>query len=190
MRAPPSLFLSELTAYRQWIASEHPVDEEALALLDRWRNHEQRKHVWESLTAALSPEAMPTPAELIHIVIERWRVAKRLDAVIEEAPKLEEKFRRHRAKAHIRNRDYALLSHEAAQIGIMTAKSEQLFGRKKASGSQRVFVKGWSDKFVELCGQPLNSVTAALTSIAFGREVTPNAVRMIRQAERSIRPPK
>jgi hypothetical protein len=40
------------------------------------------------------------------------------------------------------------------------AVSRDLLGREKATAARKRFMKGWTDKFIELCGHPLDELRA------------------------------
>jgi hypothetical protein len=55
--------------------------------------------------------------------------------------------------------------------------STRLLGREKKTAAKKRFMLGWSNKFKELCGQPLDQVVRVLTEIVFDVEVSIDAVR-------------
>jgi hypothetical protein len=52
-----------------------------------------------------------------------------------------------------------------------------LLGRKRKTGPRNVFIRGWLEKFTELCGKPLVPVVVVITFAAFGEEMTEEAIR-------------
>jgi hypothetical protein len=169
-------FRNELATYRERIVGANPkFSGLQLEILDRWRDHASVETIWKTIQSRLPADALPTAWEFISLFLERRAIAERVKVIGHEARHVEAKHLV-RTKRHIKNRDYAAVAHENRLMSEFI-ESNRLLGREKSRGHRKIFVKGWSDKFRELCGDPLDEVVRVLTEIAFGDTETIDAVR-------------
>jgi hypothetical protein len=182
MRAPSPSFKSELAAYRQRLVSEradYPQLRLWLKILDRWKDHSSAETIWKTVREKLL--AAPTAGQFIDLVLERWSIAIELQRVTSQPPEKAGAKIRVQADRHWRDGDYWLAAYEKSFLESWTndirERSDRLLGRKKAGAARRCFMAGWRDKFKELTGQPLDPVVKVLTEIAFGCDVSIEAVR-------------
>lgn len=134
MRAQEIAFLTELAAYQKKLETACKGDAELTHWLDvlaRWQSHPEAEEIWLTLKDNLPANLIPTAEEFIYFIERRSEIARKLDAVASEAPDLENKFSRHRAKKFIKNREYLRLAHEAAVLDDVITQSDLLLGRKK-----------------------------------------------------------
>jgi hypothetical protein len=182
-------FEDELEAYRPRLAG----DEAALRLLDRWIENPSAEEVWTVLGKALPAEAMPTPEEFIFLVLERWERAReardRAPHLSAIAAKIDA-----RTKLHIKQGRHDQIAKDNARLAELKKRHKRLIGRKHLHAERRIFMQGWTEKFVELCGRPLDEVTRVLTDVCFDCSINLDTVRRAskrrRANNRRIRPPK
>jgi hypothetical protein len=188
-------FRGELTTYRRILVEQRPDDAQrrlALEVIDRWNEHILGEAVWDTIIQKLRPEDLPRPEQFIDLVLQRRILAARIDEVDRETPALESKINS-RTKRHQREESYTKLGIENVLLGALIDQRKRLLGREKG-GHRKVFIRGWSDKFEELCGQPLDEVVRILTEIAFDTTETTGAIRGARRptkrSDRDTRPSK
>jgi hypothetical protein len=189
MRAPAPSFKNELAVYRQRLVKErasYPLIAGALQVLDRWRDHADVETIWNTLKEKLPADAMPTAVQFIDLILQRWEIATELDERIRKIPDIEDKTR-YRIKHHSQKRKYGQIARETALLDDILGKRARLLGRQ--GNGRRLFMEGWSAKFQELCGKPLDEIVAPLTEITFDGDVTADMVRRARR-DRPTRPPK
>jgi hypothetical protein len=176
MRSPLPFFRSELEAYRRRLVAEK-ADDWQTRLIDNWRDHGAVETTWNKIREKLAPEDMPTAEEFIWLVLNnRIVVANGLARVNRESPAVEAAVHA-RADKFWDSGNYSAATTVRSQLNNFREERSRLLGRKPKDAPRKRFMKGWSDKFTELCGQPLYEVVLVLTEVAFGREVTPGAVR-------------
>jgi hypothetical protein len=191
MRAPSPSFRGELAAYRQDLVADrqHFSDQDyafAVEILDRWEMRQADiDELWTTITAKCPDWP---PREFILDVLASSRTASKLDAVVRELPKCEG-VTANRAKRHMTNKQFRRAANELEMLGTVLDLRQRLLSRKVETAARGYFMKGWSEKFEAMCGQPLDEVVRVLTEIAFDGEVKPEAVRDARK-HRDIRPPK
>jgi hypothetical protein len=173
-----STFKSALLAYRkQLVALDVPPRSIVFRVLDRWSKHGSVEPIWETVKKKLPADVVPTPVEFIELVLQRRLLCERLEEIVGEAPEIERKTDA-RSKRHLRDRNRSALIAEQTALNNFTVSGERLFGREKATGPRnKVFMRGWSDKFRELCDDPLDEVVRVLTEVAFGEPISIGAVR-------------
>src|SRR5262245_57293207 len=181
MRAPAPSFKSELEACRQRLIGIglRPDDHRlAIDVLDRWKDHASAETIWSKIR-----QKMPgiTAREFIAVNLERrLAIAEQLKVRIPEMHGVEASARR-RAAHHRKAGDGSRAAAEMSQLERFRADRVRVLGRKMKDAPRVMFMKGWSAKFRELCGQPLDEVVAFLTEVTFGGQVTIDAVRRARR---------
>jgi hypothetical protein len=177
--SPTSSFASELKAYRQrLLVSEHKVQPwfpAALKALDNWADHPGSEAIWTILKEKLPPEALPTAGHFIDLVLQQWVLAQAVDERERDDAKV---VKNHvdRLKRHLRDENYGRLWREAKLLDDHIKVHKKVL-RRKMGAAKTNFMAGWSFKFREQCGQPLDDVVRVLTEIAFGTEETTQSVR-------------
>jgi hypothetical protein len=195
---PPSTFRSALFAYRkELLAAGVPPQSLAVRVIDRWSNHGAVESLWKTIAKKLPAEVLPTPKEFIGLVVQRRLLCEQLQEIVREAPALEAKTNA-RAKQNLREKKRKAVIVEQMALDNFVDHGTRLFGREKVTGPRnKVFMRGWSDKFRELCGDPLDEVVRVLTEVAFGGSISIASVRGTNRATtrtarkgRDTRPPK
>jgi hypothetical protein len=188
-------FKTELATYRRTLVEQRPDDAQrrlALEVIDRWNEHISVESFWGKIVQKLRPEDLPRPEQFIDLVLQRRILAARIDEVDRETPALEKKVKS-RAKRHLREKTYSKVATEIGLLADIVDQRKRLLGRE-SGGQRKVFVVGWSEKFEELCGQPLDEVVRVLTEIAFDTEETIGGIRGMRRptkrGDRDTRPSK
>jgi hypothetical protein len=172
MRAPVS-FKAALAAYqRREIVPEIVADAKqrqlAIKIIGRWKDHAAVETIWDTMEKKLPAEAMPTADDFIYLVLERrlsWEEFNK--KVIQQGSRVVDNTRK-TAKLHFVEGDYSNATKKASLADNFHRERDQLLGRKRAIAPRKLFAKGWSDKFRELCGDPLDEVVRVLTEIAYG----------------------
>jgi hypothetical protein len=174
LRLIPNLLVRMLlVGYCYGIRSERRLCEEVhLKLFGRIssRNSGQRgspETLWQDIVKKLGPDAIPTPGHLIDLVVERRILANDLERIAVELPN-EESKRRARIKRDFRDRKYDEVGHRSVSLHNLLEGRKRVLGRQEGGFRRKFFCVGWSDKFQELCGSPLDEVVATITRIAFG----------------------
>jgi hypothetical protein len=170
MRAPSQSFRAEIAAYRKVLVAQNIVDSDkqlALKVLDNWSRDPDVETLWEDLIKNLGLDAIPTPGHLIDLVIERRLIAADLENFEIEATDVEVKARS-RIKRDLQDQKYDELALRSATLHNVAEGRKRVLGRQKGGFRRRYFIVGWSDKFQELCGSPLDEAVATITRIAFG----------------------
>jgi hypothetical protein len=181
MRAPSPSFKNELTSYRRRSVPKIANDEQrqlAVRIIDDWKDHAAVETIWNTIKQKLPAKDLPTAEEFIYLVLERrlsWEEFNK-KKVIQQGPEVEANVRR-TANLHWKKGDYDNAKDKMVYADKFHARRDQLLGRKKTTAPQKLFMKGWSDKFRELCGDPLDEVVRVLTEIAFDKAVPMSAVR-------------
>jgi hypothetical protein len=199
MRAPASSFKNALQAYLQYLVSENKDSSQlrlSLKVIDRWQAHAATETIWNGLKGRLPSEALPTAEEFIFLVLQRRLLHEQVKRVNDETPIVERAVRA-RAEQYWKakqGKQYELAAIVRSKLDDFREQRERLLGRKKQEAPRKLFMVGWSDKFKELCGDPLDEIVRVLTEIAFGQEVTIDSVRGAKKPttrrDRDIRPPK
>lgn len=195
MRAPSRSFRAALATYRQQIVTDnegHPQLPLWLNVLDNWARHKSVEKIWLTIKEKMPAEFMLTEEELIWLVLDqRLNVLEPLSRIVDELPKVEKQVD-HRTKRHLKERKRTQIATENALLQTVLDGSERLLGREKKTAIRNRFILGWTDRFVQNCGQPLDDVVKGLTEIAFGKAITVDAVRGARknrpQADRDTAP--
>ena len=184
MRAPSPSFKAELAAYQRQVVPEIADDDQrqlAVKIIDDWKDHAAVEKTWNTIKRKLPAEVMPTAAEFINLVLERrlsWEQVNK--KVIQQGPQVEADTRR-TANYHWKSGDYDNAKGKMSDADKFHEMRDRLLGRKKALAPRKLFTKDWSDKFRELCGDPLDEVVRVLTEIAFERLATISAVRGVQK---------
>jgi hypothetical protein len=190
MRALSPSFKSELEAYRQRLAKEradYPRLAFALQVIDRWHDHTDVETIWDTIKEKLPADAA-TAEQFIDLVLQRWDTATELNERVPKIPDIETKSRSW-IKRHLQKRKYGQIARETGLLDDLLERRTRLLGRQGTA--RKPFMEGWSAKFQELCGQPLDEIVASLTEIAFNGRVTIDMVRRARrERDRSTRPAK
>jgi hypothetical protein len=194
MRGPSPSFKAELAAYQRQVVPEIADDDQrqlATKIIGDWKDHASVEKTWNTIKQKLPAEVMPTAAEFINLVVERrlsWeQVSKK---VIQQGPQVEAGTRR-AANYLWESGDYDNAKDKMSGADRFHQMRDQLLGRKKALAPRKLFTKDWSDKFRELCGDPLDEVVRVLTEVAFEQPRTIGAVRGVqRPTTRRARQPK
>lgn len=177
MRAPAPGFRGELAKYRQKLVVDNPGHSQlplALKIIDRWRKHPDVEKTWEALKR-IPVEHMLTAEEFIYVVLEHRFLAEKLQQIIDRLPRLESKVNSH-TRRHLRDRNYTAIGVENIHLGRTMALRRKALTREKTAPRLK-FMRDLSAQFQQVCGQPLYSLVATLTEIAFNKETSPEAVR-------------
>jgi hypothetical protein len=187
-QAVPASFQKELALIRQRLVLEHkddPLLPLELKVLDDWAKHPDAGKPWKILTDNLPLKAIPTAEQFICLVLaRRVDVAERLSKMVREIPELDDEIEA-RIKLHRKNKRYELVSDEMERQDNFHSEADRVLGRKKSIAPRQKFMVGWSEKFKELCGQPLDEAVRILTEVAFDDEATLDEVRWA-QKQRTI----
>jgi hypothetical protein len=183
MRAPDRPFRNEIAAYRKkWTADRQgkEIPEVGRKLLARWETDKRADEIWSTLTGKLPPEAMPTAEELIYLVVARRLLADEIKRETTERPGVINEADK-RTKQQLQGGAYSQLILENEARREYEGRRGGLISRKAKTAPRKFFVEGWSQKFMELCGQPLDEEVAVLTYFAFGVEMSADQVRYLRK---------
>jgi hypothetical protein len=195
MRAPSLTFRDELTAYQKRLPALTPDNDHwkgrlAHEVIARWIDHTECEAVWTTLRPLLKVEV--TPGHFIAEILFARNDAELLNMMVRAAPKLEAKMRA-RTKRHLSEKRYTQLADENVVLGDFVERRARVIGREK-TGPRIHFMQRLSAGFLQWCGQPLDNEVRVLTEIAFGEEITTEAVRAARRPkakrDRATRPPK
>jgi hypothetical protein len=184
MRAPDQSFKKAIAAYRnKWVANnpDEVIPETVRKLLKRWEDHQSAEEIWTTLKEKLPPEAMLTAEEFIYLVIERRMLMSEFKRFLREEPSVIATVDA-RAKQHLEIGAYSQVVRENELRRQYQGLRDKLVSRNAKTAPRKLFVTGWSNKFMELCGQPLDEIVAVLTYIAFDVEISGDAVRGMRKA--------
>lgn len=163
-------FSQALSKYRKVLTPEaiaEPYYGLAVAVMDRWANDADREKLWRTLVAKLRHEDLPTPLQFIDMVVSRRLLAARLEEIENELPTEVQKARA-RIKRNLTEGSFDKVAIEATLVDNVCEPRSRVLGRQKGGFRRRYFSLGFSDKFQELCGTPLDDVVGAITRIAFG----------------------
>jgi hypothetical protein len=183
MPAPEQSFKSEIAAYRRkWVANSpgEEIPEIVRKLLARWEKHPTTEKIWTELKEKLPPEAMLTAEEFIYLVIQRRVLMAEVKRENRERPTVMAEADA-RAKQQLQAGEYFQLVRENELRRQYQGIRDKLISRNARTAPRKLFENGWSEKFIELCGQPLDEVVAVLTYVAFGVERTPDMIRGMRK---------
>jgi RNAse (barnase) inhibitor barstar len=175
-------FKDELADYRKALIEQRPDNAQrglALQVIDRWMEHGSVQSLWDTLMRELRSEDRPLPVQFIDLMLQRRILAERVEEVDQEAADLEKKVQS-RAKRHLKDKAYAKASIELGLLTDFIDQRKRVLGRERG-GHRKIFIVGWSQKFDELCGQPLDEVVRVLTEIAFDTEETIGGIRGARR---------
>lgn len=163
-------FKEEIALYRNALLAQTIVEDDkqlALEVLDRWKDDGAVETLWQDIVKALGTDAVPTPWQFIDLVIQRRIYAADLERVAVQLPAVESKAKT-RIKRDLQGRKYDDVAHVSALLHNTLEGQRRILGRQAGGFRRRFFSVGWSDKFQELCGSPLDEVVATITQIAFG----------------------
>jgi hypothetical protein len=192
MRAPSPSFQSQLVGYRQQLCAWQPNLRDdwkrqlMIDVVNRWIEHPLTEKTWNILRPKLPADV--TAGQFIFQVIRRRILMEEIIIREPELPKVVAK-RNIRTKRLLRAKNYLQLGRENQLQGEYLEKRDRLLGRKKQDAPRQLFMAGWSEKFKELCDEPLDEVVRVLAEVAFDQEVTIDSVRGARR-DRHIRPAK
>jgi hypothetical protein len=177
-------FRSELATCRQQLIRDRWEDRLARKVLDEWEKHPAVESIWSAISPKLPAEYVAR--EFILDVLALRVRTKNLDRVVRGLGSVEAKALA-RNKRHLKNKHYHQAADEMKLLAEVRDGRERLLSRKKETAARKYFETGWREKFIELCGQPFHDVVADLTEIAFGGEVTAEAVRSTRRSQYGVR---
>ena len=172
-------FVSELEAYRIWLVSnskDDPYLPYKLKIIQQWKDHPQADQTWGIICQELSTDDLPTPRDFITYVLGSAIVASETDRVVKEERQVVIRVNQ-LAERKWKNDEHLLAAIMKSAIAEHELVSTRLLGREKKTAAKKRFMLGWSNKFKELCGQPLDQVVRVLTEIVFDVEVSIDAVR-------------
>jgi hypothetical protein len=178
MSASSISFATELEACRARIVPEFGDEHQLphmLTIIERWKDHPAAEQTWRIIRQKLSEEILPSPKPFIALVLERALIAKEIDRVVDGAPLVKRADRL--AEHKWRGGEHQFAAAIKTTVTEHQRISARVLGREKKTASRKLFMLGWSDKFKELCEQPLDEVVRVLTEIAFGTEITIETVR-------------
>jgi hypothetical protein len=185
MKSPS--FKAELEEYKEWVAtwSLAPVDQWqqklALVVIDNWRKSASVESIWTKLTTELQPDDLWRPKEFITLVLQRRFLAEQVLQSVKEAPKVESAIDR-QWKRHWRDGKYFVAAGERTELDKFLVQKKRVLGRDQVAAASKLFIKGWSEKFMALCGKPLDEVVRVMTEVAFGGKSTIPSARGARRA--------
>ena len=202
MRSPSPTFRADLSLYRGNLVYLQPQAPDAkhaahaslaIAIIDRWLQHEDADRIWIELAAKLPPGY---PARMIAGRLFQYRLqADLLSRGLARAPTIKSKFRTRVTRYRDQDTPEALaaLIYESS-VRLQTKELLERCNLPRGKNSPRTwFMAEWSECFRELCGKPLDNVACFLTKIAFDDDnVTPDMVRSARREmdKWRTRPPK
>jgi hypothetical protein len=173
-------FRDELVRYRKALAAQNIVEPDrqiALDVVDRWSEHGAIETLWQTLVEKLGAEAIPEPANLIDLVIERRLKAAELEKIETELPR-QESMAKSRIKRDLQDRRYDAVAGVSVLLHGALEGRRRILGRQKGGFRRKYFIMNWSLNFQDLCGSPLDEVVATITEIAFGNHgIPPKAAR-------------
>jgi hypothetical protein len=169
-----------LEDFEVWLASEfknEPHLPYMLKIIQRWKRHPQADKTWGIVREKLSTDDSPSARQsFIGLVLERAVVAKEIERVVEERPRVLKRVNR-LAERKWKSGEHQLAASMKSAIAQHEIIATRLLGREKKTAARKLHMKGWSDKFNEVCGQPLDEVARVLTEVVFNVGVTTDAVR-------------
>jgi hypothetical protein len=207
MKTPTPTFLAELRAFRYLLTqpSIHTDPDPAyeqeferkqkvfLALIDRWIERADDKDAWETLK-----EKCPNlqPGLFIREILRRGDItADELSpriadyATVEKRALTRIKKLKKEAKGAAKAEKYRAAAVELQLLADLIESRDQ-FSRKGETAARQHFIRKLSERFEVLTGEPLDAVTAVMVYVAFGEHISADAVRMARQSDPRVRPPK
>jgi hypothetical protein len=168
-------FKQALLSYRKVLAAQNIVEPDrqlALDVVDQWIEHADVETLWQTIVEKVGPKAIPEPANLIDLVIQRRLNAAELEKIEEEMSHVEAKAKT-RIKRDLRDRKYDEVAHRSALLHNAVEGRKRIVGRQKGGFRRKYFILSWSHNFQELCGSPLDEVVGTITQIAFGNHGIP-----------------
>jgi hypothetical protein len=157
--------------YRQFLKN-HWDTLFVLKLLEDWKDAGDCERIWTELSPTLECQ----PADLILLVILHRQLAKEVDSRLRRWPEIER-------KAISKSKRNTNDPHQIRQQGLAQIlradflEARASLSREVDTAARMRFMTNLTQAFDERCGQKFVSAVAALTGIAFGETVTPDAVR-------------
>jgi hypothetical protein len=176
MRAPSS-FRMQLTELQKQLQTTSKA-QGALGLIERWRNHGAAETIWATVS-----DKIPgwTARDFIFTVLADRLNAERLNVLLDWDKNITGNAEA-QIKAHLRAGEMADVTLKSAAL-VVYQESRRHVSRKRKTAARTYFMRLSSGRFVEMCGQPLDEVVAAITEIAFGEETGSEAVRRARRPQ-------
>jgi hypothetical protein len=187
VRQPSPTFRDELKANQQRLKAYQPQPtgrelpkhwlKLASRIIERWLKDPRAKKMWTTLQSRLKPDSeKKSPEEFIWLVIrkrleveEAKRVIKGLDKVGRDATALTVKL--------ARERELDALPALTALWKFVVDERERLLRREAPTAPRQRFIWEWTELFRAICGKPCDDVIVFLTYVAFGEELSIDAVR-------------
>jgi hypothetical protein len=168
-----------LEAYEAWIVSiakDDPYLPYKLKIIQRWKGHPLADKTWDIVCQTLSTDDLPSARDFITFFLDRAIVAREINRLVKE--ERQEVIRVNQlAERKWKSGEHQLAATMKSAVAAHEQASTRLLGREKKTGARKRFMRGWSDKFKELCGQPLDEVVRVFTEVVFNIRVTTDAVR-------------
>ena len=168
-------FSNDLVRYRKALVAQNMLEPDrqlALDVVDRWSKHAAVETLWQTVVEKLGAEAIPEPANLIDLVIDRRLKAAELEKIEIELPR-QESIKKSQIKRDLQDRKYDAVAARSALLHSALEGRQRILGRQKGGFRRKYFILSWSLKFQELCGSPLDEVVGTITEIAFGKHGIP-----------------
>ncbi len=199
MRAPSPTFRADLATYRLSLLDEqsrtpnnngtgraaHAALAQAIAIVDRWKQHDEAESIWRDIIGNAPPGFAMTPIDVAARVVQYRFYADQMARGIKLAPTVERKMRA-LSKRHI-DEDTPEANEAIAFERSVRSNTQRLRARNLRRGKNAPrtwFMAQWSEHFSQCFGRPLDDVVRFLTEIAFDDpNVTPD---MVRNARRKI----
>jgi hypothetical protein len=185
MRAPSTTFRKALEDHRAWLPTLEPAWRRQLAqeMINRWIDHSQCEALWATVAPLLKVEV--TSDRFIAEIVQARLTAEMLETIRASHPRKEMEQLGNRL---MREDKWAEAGARSTAFDNQIARFEEcriragqagLFGRKDPA--RMYFMRQLSAGFVRWCGQWRDNEVRVLTEIAFGPDVTLEAVRNARR---------
>jgi hypothetical protein len=164
-----------------------------LAVIDRWIEHPHAENAWATVLTKW-PDAKP--GLFIAEILQRRDFANDLNRATDGLAEVERK-NAVRTKKHLKEAKGAskveklkLIALENALLAGTIEDRDRVLSRKRKTAARQHFCSHLSKRLMDQCGHPLDDVVSLLVYVAFGEDVTADAVRLARQHDPRIHPAK